>query len=102
MQNRRDWIKSSIALGGVLVSPSNFLNTREKELFRPRDLEQVVKLSSNENPYGPSKKVREAINKSFNHACRYPYSYSDDLEEMLAKKHGVPNESVIVTCRLVL
>ena len=34
MQNRRDWIKSSIALGGVLVSPSNFLNTREKELFK--------------------------------------------------------------------
>jgi histidinol-phosphate aminotransferase len=97
MQNRRDWIKSSIALGGVLVSPSNFLSSREKELFRPRDLEQIIKLSSNENPYGPSKKVRDAINKSFNLACIYPYSYSDELEEMLAKKHGVPNESVIVT-----
>ena len=97
MQNRRNWIKSSLALGGVLVSPSNFLTSEETELFRPRDLEKVVKLSSNENPYGPSKKVRDVINKSYNYACRYPYSYSDDLEEILAKKHGVSNESVIVT-----
>ena len=42
MQNRRDWIKSSIALGGVLVSPSNFLTTREKELFRPRVLMKTL------------------------------------------------------------
>ena len=34
MQNRRNWIKSSLALGGVLVSPSNFLTSEENELFR--------------------------------------------------------------------
>ena len=30
----------------------------------------TIKLSSNENPYGPSPKVREAIINAFDEACR--------------------------------
>jgi histidinol-phosphate aminotransferase len=54
-------------------------------------------LSSNENPYGPSKKVQERIEQSFIHGCRYPYAYSDGLAEQLAQKHGVSTESIIIT-----
>ena len=32
----------------------------------------VIKLSSNENPYGPSPKVRNAIIDAFDEAGRYP------------------------------
>lgn len=34
---------------------------------------------------------------AFDEGCRYPYSYAGELEEILAKKHGVEPESVIIT-----
>lgn len=97
MQSRRDWLKASMGIGGLMLAPSTLLTAQEKENFQPRSLEPVIRLSSNENPYGPSKRVRERIKNSFEHACRYPYAYSDDLAEQLAEKHGVSSESIIVT-----
>ena len=43
------------------------------------------------------KTVQQRIKNSFNHGCRYPYAYSDDLASILAKKHGVSEESIIIT-----
>ena len=97
MQSRRDWLKASVGIGGLILAPSKILSAQEKENFKPRSLEPIIRLSSNENPYGPSKRVQERIKNSFMHACRYPYAYSEDLETQLAKKHGVSPESVIVT-----
>ena len=97
MQTRRDWIRSSLGIGGMLLASNALLSAKEIEYFQPRALESIVRLSSNENPYGPSKKVQERIKNSFGHACRYPYAYSDELEVQLAKKHGVAPESILVT-----
>jgi len=97
MHTRRDWLRSSLGIGGLLLTPPNILSAQEKIDFIPRSLDPIIRLSSNENPYGPSKMVQERIKNSFVDACRYPYAYSDDLELILAKKHGVNPESIIVT-----
>ena len=86
-----------MGIGGLILTPSTLLTAQEKQNFQPRKLESIVRLSSNENPYGPSKRVQDRIKNSFVYACRYPYAYSDDLAVQLAKKHGVPPESIIVT-----
>ena len=97
MQTRRDWLRSSVGLGGLLLAPSGLLSAQQNIDFQPRSLEPIIRLSSNENPYGPSKKVQERIEQSFIHGCRYPYAYSDGLAEQLAQKHGVTTESIIIT-----
>ena len=97
MQSRRDLLRASMGIGGLILTPSTLLTAQEKQNFQPRKLESIVRLSSNENPYGPSKRVQDRIKNSFVHACRYPYAYSDDLAVQLAKKHGVAPESIIVT-----
>ena len=97
MFSRRDWLKASVGVGGFLLSPTAALTAQEKNKFQPRALEPIIRLSSNENPYGPSTRVRERVQNSFIHACRYPYAYSDELAEILAKKHGVPPESILIT-----
>jgi len=97
MQSRRDWLRASMGIGGLILTPSTLLTAQEKQNFQPRKLESIVRLSSNENPYGPSKRVQDRIKNSFVHACRYPYAYSDDIAVQLAKKHGVAPESIIVT-----
>ena len=97
MQTRREWLNSSLGIGGLLLAPTSILSAQDKIDFNPRKLEAIIRLSSNENPYGPSKLVQQRIKKSFIHGCRYPYAYSDDLASLLAKKNGVDPESIIVT-----
>ena len=96
MQSRRDWLKSSLGIGGILLAPST-LTAEEIIKFNPRPLTKMVKLSSNENPYGPSERVRNAIKDSFVNACRYPYEYILELQKSLAKKHNVSPESIVIT-----
>ena len=96
MQSRRDWFKSSIGIGGLMLTPS-VLTAEEIKKYNPRSKSSIVKLSSNENPYGPSERVLNAIKNSFNDACRYPYEFIQELQKTLAKKHDVPIESVVIT-----
>ena len=57
---------------------------------------EPIKLSSNENPYGPSENVRNAIINAFDEACRYPYGRVSELEEKIAKREGVSPDMVLV------
>lgn len=55
----------------------------------------VVKLASNENPFGPSPKALAAITKESSNLQIYPDQKSILLREALAKKLGLPAESFI-------
>ncbi|RPG55255.1 MAG: hypothetical protein CBC56_005860 [Flavobacteriales bacterium TMED96] len=50
MQTRRNWIRSSIGLGGLLLAPELALSKEEIRKFNPRPPSKTIKLSSNENP----------------------------------------------------
>jgi histidinol-phosphate aminotransferase len=57
-----------------------------------------IRLSANENPYGPSAAAREAIAGSAAIGHRYPDALADQVVEMVAAKHRVPGESVVLGC----
>ncbi len=54
----------------------------------------VVRLSSNENPYGPSPKALKAMTDSFGLSCRYPDEHNDELIDALAKLNGVSRDQI--------
>jgi len=56
----------------------------------------VVRLSSNENPYGPSPKALKAMNDVFNLACRYPDEHNDLLIDAIAKLNTVNHDQVLL------
>lgn len=56
----------------------------------------VVRLSSNENPYGPSPAALKAMTDAFSLAWRYPDEHAEVLAEELARMHGVPAEQVLL------
>lgn len=56
----------------------------------------VVRLSSNENPSGPSPKALKAMSVSFGLACRYPDKRADALVEALAKLNGVGRDQILL------
>ena len=82
MQSRREWFKSSIGLGGLMMAPS-ILTAEEIKKYNPRPLSNVVKLSSNENPYGPSERVRNAIIERFFGFITTKYEFCCPLNDEL-------------------
>jgi len=56
----------------------------------------VVRLSSNENPYGPSPKALKAMNDAFSLAWRYPDEHADLLIEKLAKINRVSCDQILL------
>ena len=56
----------------------------------------VVRLSSNENPYGPSPKALKAMTDAFGLCCRYPDDHAEALVEALAKENGVNRDQILL------
>src|SRR6266404_9529195 len=56
----------------------------------------IVRLSANENPYGPSPKALQAITESFGLTCRYPDEHNNVLIDKLAKLNGVNHDQILL------
>jgi len=57
----------------------------------------LIKLNTNENPYGPSPKAIAAIQNNCNDSLRlYPPPASDALKEAIAKVYGLQNDQIFV------
>ena len=95
-------------VGGVATTALGSLGLPSLELFaqgtpavRPRDqrppddYDTLAKLANNENPYGPSEVVLQAMTKAFKYANRYGYP-DGNLTEQIAKHHGVKTEQVMI------
>ena len=56
----------------------------------------IVRLSSNENPYGPSAAALKAMTDGFSLAWRYPDEYADMLADELARLNSVPVDQILL------
>jgi histidinol-phosphate aminotransferase len=66
-----------------------------EEVQRELGLERVVKLASNEGPYGPFPAALEALDRASVELNRYPDGGAYRLRAALAEQHGVAFEEVI-------
>src|SRR5258706_7392066 len=82
------------AAAAALPFPSLVAKTQQA----PHAAGGVVRLSANENPYGPSAKALDAMREAFAVAWRYPDESQDRLAEEIAKGHGVGNDQVLLGC----
>jgi histidinol-phosphate aminotransferase len=95
--SRRNWFKSTfavsagLALSGSLVSRLEAapLSRAEREFFAMKASGAKVRLNSNENPYGPSKKAREAVAQIMNEANRYQFDTQEVFRKKIAEREGV-------------
>jgi histidinol-phosphate aminotransferase len=79
-----------VGAAAAVVRPAlSFANSREAPAAS-----SVVRLSSNENPYGPSPKALKAMTDSFGLSCRYPDEHNDELIEALAKLNSVNRDQI--------
>ena len=89
------------ALGYLTLKPDAPLWAQATQDPAPRQQRTVdeydafAKLANNENPYGPSDAVLNAMTKAFKYANRYGYPDGGIVEE-IAKHHGVKPENVML------
>ena len=56
---------------------------------------KILKLNSNENPFGPSKLAIEALKNSFDLINHYPSSSHEKLRKAISKIHNIDFENII-------
>ena len=80
----------------VVVRPSlSFAKPTQSVATPLAESGNIVRLSANENPYGPSPKAFQAITESFGLACRYP-ARNKLLIDKLAKLNGVNHDQILL------
>src|SRR5665647_2720912 len=59
-------------------------------------IDEIVKLASNENPYGPSPEALAAIPTEFGNLHMYPWQEFADLRQCVAETNGVEPDNVVL------
>lgn len=102
---RREWFRSAAVAGAgiplglsliqeLAAAPASRAEREHAGMFKANS--KLVRLGSNENPYGPSPKAREAIKASVVDGNRYGFEGSEELRQMLADKEGVSTDHIML------
>jgi histidinol-phosphate aminotransferase len=103
--SRRDWFKSSLTLGAGLALSSTLVEklmaapVSEAERLHginPFSPNRLIRLGSNENPYGPSEKARKAMMEVMDQGNRYSFTEMNEIKALLAQKEGVTPEHILL------
>lgn len=101
--SRRRWIKSAAALGaGIplsLVIAEELMAapvSRAEQLHGINRPGKLIRLGSNENPYGPSPRAREALRAAMTEYNRYSFTEAQEFKKVLAEKEGVSPDHILL------
>jgi histidinol-phosphate aminotransferase len=95
--SRRDFARLlGVGAAAAVVRPQLSFAKPTQSVTTPLAEGGIVRLSANENPYGPSPKAFQAITDSFGLACRYPDEHNNVLIDKLAKLNGVNHDQILL------
>ncbi|NND07437.1 MAG: aminotransferase class I/II-fold pyridoxal phosphate-dependent enzyme [Saprospiraceae bacterium] len=93
--NRRKWLQLTGLASSATLVPKSLWSTETS--FQADSTDHIARLSANENPLGPSKKMRDAVIAGFEEDCRYPFGKMNTLIEAIAKKEDVRQKQIVIT-----
>jgi len=96
--DRRKWLQQiGLLTAGLGVSQFESFAAPKKNLLPAEPApDGVIRLSSNENPYGPSALARTAMIDSISNSNRYNWNITADLITAIASKNNVAFENILV------
>jgi histidinol-phosphate aminotransferase len=115
--NRRDWLKKSVLATAGLSAATAFIQRAEASPAIRRELQMSLspdfqlekafvgvnppavmkaRLGANENPWGPSEKVKQALISAISESNRYGRQGRADLIKLIAEKEGVPENYILL------
>ncbi|WP_162416169.1 pyridoxal phosphate-dependent aminotransferase [Cyclobacterium roseum] len=96
--NRRNWLKSSLTMtAGLMTMGYAGAGTEEEAIssFLPKK-ERYARLTSNENPFGPSASAKKALKEAIDDAFLYPREYRQKLVSLIAQEEGVTEDHILL------
>ena len=102
---RREWFRSAVAASAtiplslsvvqdLMAAPVSKAEMDYLDFYKSNP--KLIRLGSNENPYGPSPKARDAIKASITEGNRYGFDATDELKQMIAAKEGVSVDHILM------
>jgi histidinol-phosphate aminotransferase len=96
--SRRQWLKTStMAVAGLVTGPRLIASENEayfQEHFFEED--RLIRLESNESPFGISEKAKEAVHSSMALSNRYPHGHYPQLTNLIAEREGISPDHIIL------
>lgn len=80
----------------ILSLPEYIPGKQVDEVIKEYKVEKVIKLASNENPFGPSPRAIQAIKNHLDMVHVYPDQHHNDLRKILSEKYSLTKENIII------
>ena len=101
--SRRAWFKSALTAGAAMPLGLSFVQDLMAAPASKAEWEymsslngKLVRLGSNENPYGPSQKARQAVQQILGEGNRYGFDQINELKEIIAAREGVSPDHILM------
>ena len=95
--NRRYWLKQiGLSVAGIGLSNLNAISAPTNTVEKISADNLPIRLSSNENPYGPSPLARAAMIENINISNRYNWQLSTDLIQAIAKNNVISTDNILL------
>jgi histidinol-phosphate aminotransferase len=95
--NRRLWLKQiGLSVAGIGLANLKSFASPQQIFFEIGNDDLPIKLSSNENPYGPSPLAKAAMIENINISNRYNWQITAELVETIAKKNKVSADNILM------
>ena len=94
--DRREWLRMIGLAASASIASQQLFGAPAPGDTAPLAAEKRVRLSLNENPYGPSPNVIAAIQREFANLCRYTDDGYGQLVARVAAKERLPQEQIIL------
>ena len=97
MSNRRNWLKqTSLGIVGLGIIPFERFAIPTKEDLIEEKNGNLIRLRSNENPYGPSPLARKAFADNVTISNRYNWDIETQIIAAIALKNSVKEENILL------
>ena len=96
MQRRELLKQGALAAAAFAFCRDSFARHTDSLIQLPQFAGGFIKLSSNENPHGPSPMARKAMTDAVNVSNRYPWEVTTQLRELIAKPYGLTKDHVVI------
>lgn len=99
---RRDWMKSALMFTAAmpLASLTDYVMaapaSKAEEEFVKANGRKLIRLGSNENPYGPSEKARKAMIERLSESNRYAFGVIEDFRKTISEHEQVPEDHILL------
>jgi histidinol-phosphate aminotransferase len=93
--SRRDFLKI-MGISAAAGVPAGSLSVTSASVAAAQNSVGLIRLDNNEDAYGPSEKVVEAIRSAASEANRFPGARAYELAERIAKYHNVTPDQVVL------